>query len=92
MREDKEVCVTSVYQTKAGVAGGAAVFVATDCDNDGKRLPFCKQDPIYLQLGVSADPQVFQDFRDAWLNDDLSQGVSATAKYQCSIGNWPYKD
>ncbi|KPM34764.1 hypothetical protein AK830_g11810 [Neonectria ditissima] len=88
-RVDKEECLTSVYQTKAGVAGGAAVFVATSCDDGDKRLGFCKQDAIYLKQGVSVDERVHLDWRDAWKDWDSANGVTTTAEYQCQQDNWP---
>ncbi|KAH6895590.1 hypothetical protein B0T10DRAFT_455839 [Thelonectria olida] len=88
-RVDKQECLTSVYQTKTGVAGGAVVFVATECEDTAKKLPFCKQDPIYLKLGVSSDDQVHLDYREAWIDYDEAKGILGTAQYQCEQGNWP---
>ncbi|KAI1081501.1 hypothetical protein F5B20DRAFT_536230 [Whalleya microplaca] len=88
-RQDKEICVETPFQTAAGTAGGATIFVATDCSSN-KPLPFCKQDPVYLKAGVATDPKVHLDYREAWMNYDESR-ISETAKAQCEKGNWPMK-
>ncbi|KAI0003421.1 hypothetical protein F4779DRAFT_601987 [Xylariaceae sp. FL0662B] len=86
-RKDKEICVETPFQTATGKAGGATVFVATDCSSN-KPLAFCKQDPVYLKAGVASDPQVHLDYKKAWKNGDESH-ILDTAKVQCEKGNWP---
>jgi hypothetical protein len=59
----KSECPTTVRQTLDGKPSGKTIFVATDCQDHHKRLPFCKQDHTYLEKGVSLDPSV----REKWL-------------------------
>ncbi|KAF4984739.1 hypothetical protein FZEAL_100 [Fusarium zealandicum] len=92
-RVEKEECVEDYLRYSDGLPAGQTIFVATKCDGsgdgDGDKLAFCKQDEIYLKLGVSSDEKVHQDYAFSWLDDDASKGPGVTAQAMCERGEWP---
>ena len=90
--EQKEECYAKVLESPDGSVAGHVAFVATECDDYNDRLPFCKQDPIYLKAGVSFDEEVNAHWVEAHIDLDLNKEVSGTAQYMCEQGEWPPVD
>ncbi len=56
-------------------------------------MPFCKQDEVYLKMGVSFDESVYLDYLSAHWDNDLSKDILGTAAHQCEkYNNWPMAD
>ncbi|KFH48382.1 hypothetical protein ACRE_006510 [Hapsidospora chrysogenum ATCC 11550] len=87
--EQKEECYAKVLESPDGAVAGHVAFVATECDDYNDRLPFCKQDPIYLKAGVSFDEEVNAHWVEAHFDMDLDKEVLGTAQYMCEQGEWP---
>ena len=68
---------------------GETIFVATSCE-EKFTMGFCRQAQEYLLPGVSANVSVYDAYKAAHMNDDMSQPVSSTATYMCdnSIGEY----
>ncbi|KAF5004226.1 hypothetical protein FDECE_9255 [Fusarium decemcellulare] len=87
---EKEECYTTIMETSEGNPSGFAVFVATDCADPTVRLPFCKQDKIYLKEGVSYDKCPYLMYHLAWADmDDESKGLVDGFQQACEENNWP---
>ncbi|KPM38126.1 hypothetical protein AK830_g8426 [Neonectria ditissima] len=97
---EKGECATSVHQKRINPKKdfgkqslyepeGEIVFVATDCDFPGKRLPFCMQHPTYLKKGVSIDPQVHENYLETF-RYRRREGKTLKDVYEmCMRGEWP---
>ncbi|KAM5355278.1 hypothetical protein ACJ41O_001924 [Fusarium nematophilum] len=92
-RVEMDECVTDYLRYSDGLPAGQTIFVATKCDGsgdgDGEKLAFCKQDEIYLKLGVSTEEEVHQDYALSWWDGDQSKGPVTTAQVMCEKGIWP---
>ncbi|KPM36142.1 hypothetical protein AK830_g10413 [Neonectria ditissima] len=87
---EKEECFTTILETSQGIPSGYSVFVATDCSNPNERLPFCKQDEVYLKQGVSYDHCVFDEWKLAWTDmEDPNSGILYGLDTNCLNGMWP---
>ncbi|RMJ08299.1 hypothetical protein CDV36_012074 [Fusarium kuroshium] len=87
-RVEKEECLTDYLRHSDGMPAGVPVFVTYDCATR-ERLAFCKQDELYLKLGVSEDEKVHQDYALSWWDGDASRGPTGTAQVMCEKGIWP---
>ncbi|KAI5458483.1 hypothetical protein BGZ63DRAFT_406890 [Mariannaea sp. PMI_226] len=68
-------CSTTVLQNSEKRPDGQIIFVATECGDPRKRLPFCWQEDTYLEEGVSLDAQIRKDYLLSLQDDD-------------PLGNW----
>ncbi|KAF5003980.1 hypothetical protein FDECE_9520 [Fusarium decemcellulare] len=87
-REQGDYCITDYLRHADGIPAGIPVFVTYDCATR-EYLGFCKQDELYLKMGVSEDEKVHQDYAFSWWDGDASKGPTSTAQAMCERGEWP---
>lgn len=62
---------------------GRTIFVATNCIQTERILPFCWQDAVYCFDGVSSNKTLAEDFRNAFRDYDINGEMLSSVRYWC---------